>query len=133
MDSKEAHLVRWGIAFTQGGNHPRHDTIIGWMRDTGGEPMTWLSKDDALEENDMTGWTGYVAEYTSEAVERDEDVPFHYDPASRHSSAEASDPDWEPPAPMGLVIAAVAVGLVLTAIPLFGLVYVVGKIRAARR
>lgn len=53
--------VQYGIAFTHNGSP--NGEIVGWKKDNAGNIQLWETRDEALEENDLSGWTGYVKEY----------------------------------------------------------------------
>lgn len=51
--------MNYGIAFTNG------PIILSWKKDSSNNDQVWDSYSDALEANDLGGWTGYVCEYPS--------------------------------------------------------------------
>lgn len=51
----------YGIAFTHDGSPT--GSIVGWKKSQDGYIQVWESRDEALEANDLGGWTGYVREY----------------------------------------------------------------------
>jgi hypothetical protein len=59
--------MKYGIAFTSDGSPD--STIVGWSADQNGIIRLWDTKDEALEQNDLGGWTGYVREFTKPMTE----------------------------------------------------------------
>jgi hypothetical protein len=60
-------MKKYGIAFTKDLNGSYdggpNGIITGWRKDKEGKIELWSTLDEALEANDLGGWTGYVKEY----------------------------------------------------------------------
>lgn len=54
--------MRYGIAFTDDGSPV--GAVLNW-RQKNGQDEVWGTFADALEANDLGGWTGYVRRYPS--------------------------------------------------------------------
>jgi len=57
--------TKYGIAFTADGGLPESSRIVGWRVNDDGQHLVFDSYEDALEANDLGGWTGYVRVYPS--------------------------------------------------------------------